>query len=63
MEVIKTQCRTTFRAETQGMTYGTEMGVRLRAVLARLHGKFEQCESETVCQQRRRHLWGLPEPE
>eukprot|EP00973_Karenia_brevis_P072052 10009593-Karenia_brevis.AAC.1 len=33
------------------------MGVKLRAVLARLHGKCEQYESDTVCQQIRRHLW------
>eukprot|EP00973_Karenia_brevis_P077496 10766716-Karenia_brevis.AAC.1 len=45
--IIKRQCRSTFRTETQGMTYSTELEVNLRAILAILHGKFEQYEWET----------------
>eukprot|EP00973_Karenia_brevis_P030312 4180211-Karenia_brevis.AAC.1 len=54
---IKRQCRNTFLAEAQGVTSGTEEGVKLRAFLARQYGQSEQHDLETVCQRGRRHVW------
>ena len=39
--LIKRQCRSTFRAETQGMIYGTETGTHMRASICKMRGKFE----------------------
>eukprot|EP00973_Karenia_brevis_P006725 914227-Karenia_brevis.AAC.1 len=33
------------------------MGVKLRAILARLHGVFQQQDWESICQQSRKHRW------
>ena len=55
--LIKRMCRSTFRAETQGMSYAQEVGVHLRAALSELHGTFsyKNWEGETAktCQ----HVW------
>ena len=38
--LIKRICRSTFRAETHGMLYGTEASDKIRATIADLRGKF-----------------------
>jgi hypothetical protein len=55
--LIKRLCRSTFRAETQGMVYGTEAGVHMRAVLAKITGQFKRENWEEECAKTRRHLW------
>ena len=55
--LIRRMCRSTFRAESHGMMYGTEMGVYLRAVYAELHDKFESHNWENVCAKAMRHVW------
>ena len=55
--LIKRQCRSTFRAETQGMGYGTEVGAHLRAVLTQLDGKFKYKDWEEHCASLHRHVW------
>ena len=47
-------CRSTFRAETQGMSYANEVGVHLRAALCELRGTFtyKDWEEETAKQMR-----------
>ena len=55
--LIKRQCRSTFRAETQGMSYGVENGAYLRAVLTQLDGKFEYDDWEERCAEQYKHVW------
>ena len=56
--IIKRQCRSTFRAETMAMTYGTEAGTHLRAAIARMRGLFDgHGDWESNCSKVMRHMW------
>ena len=55
--IIHRTCRSTFRAETQGMTYGTEAGVHIRAALSQMKGKFNRKDWENSCAQTMKHVW------
>ena len=55
--VIKRTCRSTMRAETQGMMYGTEHTTKLRASLTQLKGKFIRKDWQESCAQTIRHVW------
>jgi hypothetical protein len=55
--LIKRQCRSTFRAETQGMTYGTENTTHMRAAIAHMRGMFVKRDWESQCRLTKRHLW------
>ena len=56
--IIKRQCRSTFRAETMAMTYGTEAATHLRAAIARMRGLFEAGgDWESQCSKVMRHMW------
>jgi len=55
--LIRRMCRSTFRAESQGMTYGTETGVYIRAVFTEVHGKFEFRNWESACAKCMKHVW------
>jgi len=55
--LIKRLCRSTFRAETQGSTYGTETTTHMRAAIASMTGKFDQKDWETQSALTKRHVW------
>ena len=56
--LIKKVCRSTFRAETQGMLYGVERGQNMRAVLAVLRGKLRKGEPwEEVATEVTKQVW------
>jgi len=55
--IIKRQCRSTFRAETMAMTYGTEAATHLRASIARMRGLFVAVDWESHCSKVMRHMW------
>ena len=55
--LIRRMCRSTFRAESHGMLYGTETGIYLRAVYCELLGKFESSNWESTCAKAMRHVW------
>ena len=55
--LIKRTCRSTFRAETHAMIYGTEASTYIRAVLSSLRGQFERKDWENLVQQQMRGVW------
>ena len=54
--MIRRVCRSTFRAETIGATYGVEFGDFIRATMSELEGKFTFKDWDKQ-DQMRKHLW------
>ena len=54
----KRVCRATLQGEAHGMLSGTEMGDRLRAIMADLHGYMDDIRDwQSISSRHMRHLW------
>ena len=55
--IIKRQCRSTMRAETQAMTYAVDNGTYIRAAIARCRGLYSSDDWEAKCAKVMKHMW------
>ena len=56
--IIRRICRNTLQAETYGVNFAIEEGIRLRAVLAEIHGKLPNLKNlEERTRSFKQHIW------